>query len=113
MALYFYYVNFGVSLLLALVYGFIFHKRFDVLVSKHVYKEKMSFQEANRIILAGMGSQFDPALIPITKPCGKSSKPIMRTRLNLFGIASCLFLRKSAFAFLVSILQLPKSTDYQ
>ncbi|MBQ9456931.1 MAG: hypothetical protein IJU64_00260 [Bacilli bacterium] len=58
----FYLVNFGVSLLLALVYGFIFHKRFDALVSKDVYKEKMSFEEANRIILEGMGSQFDPAL---------------------------------------------------
>ena len=32
------------------------------LVSKRVYKDKMSFEQANSIILEGMGSQFDPAL---------------------------------------------------
>ena len=32
---------------------------YDALVSKRVYKEKYSFEEADRIILEGMGSQFD------------------------------------------------------
>ena len=35
---------------------------YDALVSKRVYKEKYSFEEANKIILEGMGSQFDPVL---------------------------------------------------
>ena len=35
---------------------------YDALVSKRVYKEKMSFEKANSIILEGMGSQFDPNL---------------------------------------------------
>ena len=35
---------------------------YDALVSKRVYKEKMPFDKADRIILDGMGSQFDPAL---------------------------------------------------
>ena len=35
---------------------------YDALVSKRVYKEKMSFEKADSIILEGMGSQFDPAL---------------------------------------------------
>ena len=35
---------------------------YDALVSKRVYKEKLSFEEADRIICEGMGSQFDPAL---------------------------------------------------
>ena len=35
---------------------------YDALVSKRVYKEEFSFEEADRIILEGMGSQFDPAL---------------------------------------------------
>ena len=35
---------------------------YDALVSKRVYKEKYSFDEANQIILDGMGTQFDPAL---------------------------------------------------
>ncbi len=35
---------------------------YDALVSKRVYKDKMSFEQANSIILEGMGSQFDPAL---------------------------------------------------
>ncbi len=36
---------------------------YDALVSKRVYKEKMSFEEADRIIHEGMGPQFDPALL--------------------------------------------------
>ena len=35
---------------------------YDALVSKRVYKEKMSFEKADTIIRGGMGSQFDPAL---------------------------------------------------
>ena len=35
---------------------------YDALVSKRVYKEKMSFEEANKIILEGMGHHFDPSL---------------------------------------------------
>ena len=35
---------------------------YDALVSKRVYKEKMSFEEADKIILGGMGTQFDDSL---------------------------------------------------
>ena len=35
---------------------------YDALVSKRVYKERFSFEEADRIILEGMGNHFDPAL---------------------------------------------------
>ena len=35
---------------------------YDALVSKRVYKEKMTFVEANKIILEGMGTQFDKRL---------------------------------------------------
>ena len=35
---------------------------YDALVSKRVYKEIMSFEDANRIIMEGMGTQFDKAL---------------------------------------------------
>ena len=35
---------------------------YDALVSKRVYKEKMSFEEADRIIKENMGTQFDPGL---------------------------------------------------
>ena len=35
---------------------------YDALVSKRVYKDSMSFEEADRIILSGMGTQFDKAL---------------------------------------------------
>ena len=38
---------------------------YDALVSKRVYKEKMSFEQADAIIREGMGSQFDPALLPV------------------------------------------------
>lgn len=37
---------------------------YDALVSKRVYKEKFSFADADRIILEGMGQQFDPRLRP-------------------------------------------------
>jgi len=35
---------------------------YDALVSKRVYKEAFDFEKADRIIMEGMGSQFDPAL---------------------------------------------------
>ena len=38
---------------------------YDALVSKRVYKEKFSFEDANRIMLEGMGSQFDPSMKPV------------------------------------------------
>ena len=37
---------------------------YDALVSKRVYKESMSFEQANKIIMEGMGSQFDKQLEP-------------------------------------------------
>ena len=37
---------------------------YDALVSKRVYKESMSFEEADRIIMEGMGTQFDAKLKP-------------------------------------------------
>ena len=44
---------------------------YDALVSKRVYKEEFSFEKADRIILEGMGSQFDPAL----KTCYEAARP--------------------------------------
>ena len=35
---------------------------YDALVSKRVYKESMSFEEADRIIMEGMGKHFDQRL---------------------------------------------------
>ena len=35
---------------------------YDALVSKRVYKEKMSYEKADGIIMGGMGTQFDPGL---------------------------------------------------
>ncbi|MBR5712246.1 MAG: HD domain-containing protein [Lachnospiraceae bacterium] len=35
---------------------------YDALVSKRVYKDSMSFEKANSIIMEGMGTQFDPSL---------------------------------------------------
>lgn len=37
---------------------------YDALVSKRVYKEKMSFEQADEIITDGMGKQFDKSLEP-------------------------------------------------
>ena len=38
------------------------HRGIEPLVSKRVYKESYSFEKADRIILDGMGTQFDPRL---------------------------------------------------
>ena len=35
---------------------------YDALVSKRVYKDSMSFEQADSIIMDGMGTQFDPQL---------------------------------------------------
>ena len=35
---------------------------YDALVSKRVYKDEFSFEDANKIIIDGMGKQFDPGL---------------------------------------------------
>lgn len=35
---------------------------YDALVSKRVYKDEFSFEDANKIILDGMGTQFDKGL---------------------------------------------------
>ncbi len=35
---------------------------YDALVSKRVYKDRMSFEKAHGIMMEGMGSQFDPAM---------------------------------------------------
>ncbi|MCR5060921.1 MAG: HD domain-containing protein [Saccharofermentans sp.] len=37
---------------------------YDALVSKRCYKDKMSFKEADSIIMSGMGTQFDKSLEP-------------------------------------------------
>ena len=37
---------------------------YDALVSKRVYKEAMSFEKADSIIMEGMGTQFDKSLEP-------------------------------------------------
>ncbi len=37
---------------------------YDALVSKRVYKEKMSYEKANEIIMDGMGKHFDKSLEP-------------------------------------------------
>ena len=37
---------------------------YDALVSKRVYKEKKSFEDADRIIMEGMGTHFDKSLEP-------------------------------------------------
>lgn len=44
---------------------------YDALVSKRVYKESMSFEQAHAIIMDGMGKQFDARLLP----CYLRAKP--------------------------------------
>lgn len=44
---------------------------YDALVSKRVYKDRMSFEEADRIILEGMGKQFDSKL----ENCYRKARP--------------------------------------
>ena len=42
---------------------------YDALVRKRCYKESMSFEQADRIIQEGMGTQFDPKLNPYYVRC--------------------------------------------
>lgn len=42
---------------------------YDALVSKRCYKESMSFEQANEIIIEGMGRQFDAALKTYYESC--------------------------------------------
>ena len=35
---------------------------YDALVSRRAYKEKMSYEEADRIMMDGMGTQFAPEM---------------------------------------------------
>ncbi|MBO4682827.1 MAG: HD domain-containing protein [Bacilli bacterium] len=42
---------------------------YDALISKRVYKEKFSFEQANEIILSEMGKQFDPRLEKVYLNC--------------------------------------------
>ena len=46
---------------------------YDALVSRRVYKEKMSFAQADAIIQEGMGTQFDPGL----RPCYEAARPAL------------------------------------
>ena len=46
---------------------------YDALVSRRVYKEQMSFDQADAIIEEGMGTQFDPAL----RPCYEAARPAL------------------------------------
>ena len=51
---------------------------YDALVSKRVYKESMSFEQADSIIMDGMGTQFDPSL----KKYYLSAKPKLEQYYN-------------------------------
>ncbi|MBO4573678.1 MAG: HD domain-containing protein [Clostridia bacterium] len=51
---------------------------FDALVSKRVYKEEMSFEEADKIIGEGMGTQFDPKLYPFYEKARKKLEDYYR-----------------------------------
>lgn len=42
---------------------------YDALVSKRVYKEPMSFEEASKIMCEGMGTQFDPNMRAVFLGC--------------------------------------------
>jgi len=44
---------------------------YDALVSKRVYKEPMSFEQAARIMCEGMGTQFDPNMRIVFLRCRK------------------------------------------
>ena len=42
---------------------------YDALISKRVYKEPMSFEQAARIMCEGMGTQFDPNMRIVFQRC--------------------------------------------
>jgi HD-GYP domain-containing protein (c-di-GMP phosphodiesterase class II) len=51
---------------------------YDALVSKRVYKESMSFEAADKIIMEGMGKHFDPKL----KGCYEAARPHLEEYYN-------------------------------
>lgn len=54
---------------------------YDALVSKRCYKEAMSFEQAYRIMMEGMGTQFDPQMQEIFEAChGKLEDYYRKTR---------------------------------
>ena len=38
---------------------------YDALISKRVYKESVSFEESEKIIIEGSGTHFDPILVGV------------------------------------------------
>lgn len=54
---------------------------YDALVSKRVYKDKMSFEKADAIITEGMGTQFDPQL----QPFYNKARPKLEQYYSLLG----------------------------
>ena len=55
---------------------------YDALVSKRVYKDSMSFEEADRIIMEGFGKHFDKRL----EPCYVSARPKLEEYYNSVSI---------------------------
>ena len=51
---------------------------YDALVSKRVYKDSMSFEAADKIIMEGMGKHFDPKL----KGCYQAARPHLEEYYN-------------------------------
>ena len=54
---------------------------YDALVSKRVYKESMSFEQAHAIIMEGMGRHFDARL----EPCYLRAKPALEAYYDAVG----------------------------
>ena len=54
---------------------------YDALVSKRVYKESMSFDQAHAIIMEGMGKHFDARL----EPCYLAAKPRLEAYYRSLG----------------------------
>ena len=55
---------------------------YDALVSKRSYKDAFSFEEANQIILDGMGSHFDPSLKPYYERAREKIEAYYRVQLK-------------------------------
>jgi response regulator RpfG family c-di-GMP phosphodiesterase len=52
---------------------------YDALVSSRCYKDSMSYDKAGEIILAGMGTQFDPTLQKYFMDCEAKLREYYRT----------------------------------
>jgi response regulator RpfG family c-di-GMP phosphodiesterase len=52
---------------------------YDALVSSRCYKDSMSYDKAGEIILAGMGTQFDPTLQKYFIDCEPKLRDYYRT----------------------------------